>query len=84
MINLQCPVNRGKMVNQDGQFAIREMIVRGGETVALKATSKESGEELSGGIELDLLSLTNYLMIPLDSLLTGSVGGRADSLDIRF
>jgi hypothetical protein len=26
----------------------------------------------------------NYLMIPLDSLITGSAGGRADSLDIRF
>ncbi len=26
----------------------------------------------------------NYLMIPLDSLITGSAGGKADSLDIRF
>ncbi len=26
----------------------------------------------------------NYLMIPLDSLLTGSAGGIVDSLDIRF
>ena len=60
MINLHCPVSKGKIVNQDGQFSIGEMVVRGGDQVVVKATSKQDGEELSGGIEMDLLSLINF------------------------
>lgn len=59
MINLHSPVTRGKIVNQEGEFQIDGMIVRGGEMVAIKATGKPGGEELSGGIEMDLHSLTN-------------------------
>lgn len=60
MISLHMPVNRGKIVNQDGQFDINGIIVRGGEYVAVKVTGKPNGEELSGGIEMDLPSLTNF------------------------
>ena len=162
MINLHCPVNKGKIVNQEGQFTISEMVVRGGENVVVKAISQQSGEELAGGIEMDLLSLTNFckrvlietgtlpkwffvgviidashsqlmtyfspnkekffsdiynyikenlvenlpmtdtetvvktffennrdyhfdhIIIPLDSLFTGSIGGRVEQTDIRF
>ena len=59
MINLHFPVDRGKIVNQDGAFEIDGMIVRGGEYVAVKATGKPHGEELSGGMEMDLPSLSN-------------------------
>lgn len=60
MINLHSPVTRGKIVNQDGQFAISEMIVRGGEHVVVKATGTQDGEELPGGMEMDLPSLIDF------------------------
>ncbi len=162
MINVHSPVKRGSIVDEDRQFSISGMIVRGGGNVAILATSEQGGEEISSGMEVDLPSFIdlckrvlvetgtlpkwfffgvivdaphsqlltyfspskekffsdiyyyikenlagdlpmagtetvvknffernrdyhfNYQMIPLDSLITGSAGGRADTLDIRF
>ena len=56
MINVHSPVKRGSIVNRDQQYEIRDMVVRGGEKVAILATSKQS-EEISSGIEIDLPSL---------------------------
>ncbi len=149
-------------MEEDREYSISGMIVRGGGNVAILATSEQGGEEISSGVEVDLPSFIdlckrvlvetgtlpkwfffgvivdaphsqlltyfspnkvkffsdiynyikenlpgdlpmagtetvvknffdrnrdyhfNYLMIPLDSLLTGSAGGRVESQDIRF
>jgi hypothetical protein len=162
MINVHSPVKRGSIANQDSKFDISGMIVRGDANVAIMATSEQSGEEISSGMEIDLPSFIdlckriliesgtlpkwffigvivdaphsqlltyfspskekffsdiyhyikeylagdlpmadtetvvknffesnrdfhfNYMMIPLDSLITGSGSGRVEPLDIRF
>ncbi len=60
MINLHSPVKQGFIVNQDGQFEINGLIIRGSTNVALKALHKQDGEELSGGMELDLPSMIDF------------------------
>lgn len=162
MINVYSPVRMGSLVNQDGQFEIEGLIARGGTNIAIKAAEKQEGEELDGGLEVDLPSLIefcknilletgtlpkwyfigvivdtshsqlityfsptkenffseiynyikeklagnlpmadtetvvkqffennrdylfNYRIIPIESLLTGSMGGKAETTDIRF
>ncbi len=162
MVNVHSPVRKGSLVNQDGQFEIRGLIARGNTNIAVKAAGRPMGEELDGGLEVDLPSLIdfckhiltetgtlpkwfffgvivdashsqlvtyfspsrenffsdiynyikenlagnlpmadtetvvknffennpdylfNYSIIPLDSLLAGSMGGRMESTDIRF
>jgi hypothetical protein len=162
MVNVHRAIKQGTIVNQENQYDIDGILIRGGENVAILATSKQSGEEISSGLEVDLPSLIdfckhvlietgtlpkwfffgvivdaphsqlltyfspgkekffsdiykyikenladdllmadtetvvknffernrdyhfNYLMIPLDSLITGSAGNKVDTLDIRF
>ncbi len=162
MINVHHPVRKGSLVNQDGQFEIQGLVARGSTNIAVKAVGTQGGDELDGGMEVDLPSLIdfckhilmetgdlpkwffigviidashsqlmtyfspnkesffsdiyqyikgnlagdlpmmdtetvvknffesnrdylfNYQMIPLESFLTGSKGGKVDSTDIRF
>lgn len=60
MINLHSPVKKGSLVNRDGQFDIQGLIARGGTNIALKASGNPWGEELNGGMEVDLPSLIDF------------------------
>lgn len=59
MINVHSPVKRGSIVKRDRQYGIRDMVVRGGDNIAISAISKQSEEEISSGIEIDLPSLVD-------------------------
>lgn len=60
MINVHSLVKRGSIVNQDRQYKIDNMIVRGGENVSFFATVEQTGEELSSGMEVDLPSFIDF------------------------
>lgn len=60
MINVYRPVKKGSLVNQEGQFEIEGLIARGGTSIVVKAAGKQKGEELDGGMEVDLPSLIDF------------------------
>jgi hypothetical protein len=71
MIKVSSPVKKGSLVNQDGQFAMNGLIARGNTNIVIKAAGKPRGEELDGGMELDLDSLVEFckrVMIETDAL----------------
>jgi hypothetical protein len=60
MIDLHSPVKIGFLVNQNGRFPIQEIIVRGSTQVAVNAASQPGGEELPGGMDIDLPSFIDF------------------------
>ncbi|HVN56067.1 MAG TPA: hypothetical protein VMT46_17175 [Anaerolineaceae bacterium] len=61
MIYVHSPVKKGFFLNQNGQFPIDELIARGNTSdMEIQARSKESGEELSSGMGMDLSSLIEF------------------------
>lgn len=60
MISVYSPVKHGFIVNQDGQFDIRELIVRGNTNLAVRAAGQQGREELAGGIDVDLPSFVEF------------------------